>query len=124
MKISDILTMRGNYHDLMSPLLARPALSDVIAFERIDLKLTAVQTLRERARAAKARNKFDEEWENGIKCLLEAFECLEDLERRLAGGLSRGAAEKAAMDSRWYGKHSLILALVGIGAGLAIGMLF
>ena len=120
MKLSDILDLRDQYIESVVPLLGKASLAGAPTLERVDNKLRAAQSLKDKGRTAKARNKWDEEWENGIKCLLQAFECLEELERAIAEWVSKAEMEKRGSTGVWWGRIGAITGLVGLMAGVLI----
>jgi hypothetical protein len=61
LKVNDIIPLRDKYIELAVPLLSRPALVGALTLDWIDNKLKAAESLREKGRTAKARNKWDQE---------------------------------------------------------------
>jgi len=55
----------------------------------VDARFREIGQFREKGRAAKARNIWDQEWEHGITALVEAFDNLEKLISELSDYCAR-----------------------------------
>jgi coenzyme F420-reducing hydrogenase alpha subunit len=123
-KFSEVLEKRERYIEHVVPRLDTPDFVGSLPLERIDNKLRYAQSRREEGRALKARNKWDEEWENGIKRFLEAFECLEEIERSLSESISRARAAAIASRGLSLSSRGLWVGVAGIGIGIVLAILF
>lgn len=119
---------RPAYEDYRKKLL--PLREDTEGFRTapsrrdIDNKLQEIDELAEKAKIAKGRNQWDEEWEQGIESLIEAYKRSADLHAEIEEWIFKanqhGIAQHHTILHRW-GIAWTILALV-IGGGL--GYLF
>jgi hypothetical protein len=90
---------------------------DKARLQEVRETLDEIWTLREEGRSAKALNKWDAEWENGIRKLVEAYQGLKSLEEGLDQEIAVARKPQSSTPTIWRR-----VALISIG--LTIVLLF
>jgi hypothetical protein len=92
----------------------------------IDGRLEEIDDLAEKGKQAKGRNQWDDEWENGVLALIDAYNKLADLHREIEDWVYKYQQHKTGEHHTWLHRYGIWIAVAGLivaVAGIAAGYL-
>jgi len=90
----------------------------------IENRLRDVDDLAERGKHAKGRNLWDEEWEDGVKALIEAFDQLSDLHREIEEWVFKSNQQQTSSHHTKLHRWGITWGIIGIVVGIICTFLF
>jgi len=117
-KIDDLY---GKYKQRLLPVKDRhTSLHGAPNQVQIDARLREIHDLASNGRVAKGRNRWDEEWENGVRDLTTAFDRLKELHSDLEGYWHRFEQVKSDGRDRRFHKQDIVLSIVMLLLGILV----
>jgi vacuolar-type H+-ATPase subunit E/Vma4 len=115
-----VITTLETYKSLVLPELGHAELNSAPNLVSINARLRKVAELTETGRNAKRLNVWNEQWDSGVQCLVEARDELEKLltEMEQAIGRCSGINSRRKNVLRWI--ISVLLSLTGLAFGVAV----
>jgi hypothetical protein len=112
-KQKDIDTLIQNYIKLVVPIQRKePTLSSALTIQTIRKRQDEIKELKTKGRTAKSRNTWDEEWEQGVKVLLEAFVKAKNLEEELEKYIIRAQQRSDNKTQIWLASWGIIATVI------------
>ncbi|MFA7062040.1 MAG: hypothetical protein WC156_14630 [Pedobacter sp.] len=121
-KLSDFMDTYKQYETIVLPLKTQDvSLTSAPSMESLHVRLEEVQKLRSAGRAAKAQNKWDNEWETGVVSLVEAFNIVVEMQRDIEGYIIRAQQILSSRHQKVWGHVGLWATIVMTFIGVVLG---
>jgi len=82
-ELKNIIPFYNEYKEKIIPVLKKLNLPEEFKKENIDRRISAIKKLIRVGRAAKGENRWNEKWQEGVECFIQAYEDTTNLKKKL-----------------------------------------